>query len=196
MAGDYLGYDGPYPPFNDERLHHYFFRVFALDVASLQLPARFTAADAYRAMHGHVLAEAALHGTYTLEPGAGLSAHWVVPAAGRLLQETAGQHREDRWPAAGSTFHSACGDAGSNTAVSPARCAPSACHARPAHRCRPPPCISIRALRCVVIFGSMHSAVVCTPLLRNKWLPCSWYWLLAWLHRFNSLMKPDWKRSV
>ncbi|WP_414613674.1 YbhB/YbcL family Raf kinase inhibitor-like protein, partial [Stenotrophomonas pavanii] len=38
MAGDYLGYDGPYPPFNDERVHRYFFRVFALDVASLQLP--------------------------------------------------------------------------------------------------------------------------------------------------------------
>ena len=68
MAGDYLGYDGPYPPFNDERVHRYFFRVFALDVASLQLPARFTAADAYRAMHGHVLAEATLHGTYTLNP--------------------------------------------------------------------------------------------------------------------------------
>lgn len=68
MAGIYRGYDGPYPPFNDERVHRYFFRVFALDVASLELPARFTAADAYRAMHGHVLAEAALHGTYTLNP--------------------------------------------------------------------------------------------------------------------------------
>ena len=68
MAGDYLGYDGPYPPFNDERVHRYFFRVFALDVATLSLPERFTAADAYRAMHGHVLAEAALHGTYTLNP--------------------------------------------------------------------------------------------------------------------------------
>ncbi|EKT4448439.1 TPA: YbhB/YbcL family Raf kinase inhibitor-like protein [Stenotrophomonas maltophilia] len=71
MAGDYLGYDGPYPPFNDERMHRYFFRVFALDVASLDLPQRFTAADAYRAMHGHVLAEAALHGTYTLNPALG-----------------------------------------------------------------------------------------------------------------------------
>ncbi|TDV26155.1 YbhB/YbcL family Raf kinase inhibitor-like protein [Stenotrophomonas sp. CC22-02] len=71
MAGDYLGYDGPYPPFNDERVHRYFFRVFALDVASLDLPARFTAADAYRAMHGHVLAEAALHGTYTLNAALG-----------------------------------------------------------------------------------------------------------------------------
>ncbi|KAB7769806.1 YbhB/YbcL family Raf kinase inhibitor-like protein [Xanthomonas maliensis] len=68
MAGDYLGYDGPYPPFNDLRLHRYFFRVFALDVARLEVPARFTAADALRAMHGHVLAEATLHGTYTLNP--------------------------------------------------------------------------------------------------------------------------------
>ena len=68
MAGDYLGYDGPYPPFNDARVHRYFFRVFALDVATLALPPPFTAGDVHRAMHGHVLAEAALHGTYTLNP--------------------------------------------------------------------------------------------------------------------------------
>ncbi|WNH48914.1 MULTISPECIES: YbhB/YbcL family Raf kinase inhibitor-like protein [Stenotrophomonas] len=68
MAGQYLGYDGPYPPFNDERVHRYFFRLFALDVATLDLPTPFTAADVHKAMHGHVLAEAALHGTYTLNP--------------------------------------------------------------------------------------------------------------------------------
>jgi len=68
MAGQYLGYDGPYPPFNDERVHRYFFRVFALDVAQLALPDPFTAADVLRAMQGHVLAEASLHGTYTLNP--------------------------------------------------------------------------------------------------------------------------------
>ncbi|WP_422508769.1 YbhB/YbcL family Raf kinase inhibitor-like protein [Stenotrophomonas sp. GZD-301] len=68
MAGQYLGYDGPYPPFNDERVHRYFFRVFALDVAQLTLPTPFTAADVHRAMQGHILAEAALHGTYTLNP--------------------------------------------------------------------------------------------------------------------------------
>ena len=32
----------------------------------LDLPERFTAADVERAMQGHVLAEAAVHGTYTL----------------------------------------------------------------------------------------------------------------------------------
>jgi len=66
MRGDYLGYDGPYPPFNDLRMHRYFFRLFALDVPQLQLPARFTAADVQRAMQGHVLGEAAVYGTYTL----------------------------------------------------------------------------------------------------------------------------------
>ncbi|MFT4249146.1 MAG: YbhB/YbcL family Raf kinase inhibitor-like protein [Pseudomonas sp.] len=68
MAGDYLGYDGPYPPFNDLRLHRYFFRLFALDVATLELPARFEAGDVLGAIQGHVLAEAAIHGTYTLNP--------------------------------------------------------------------------------------------------------------------------------
>lgn len=71
LAGDYHGYDGPYPPFNDLRVHRYFFRLYALDVAKLELPARFTSADALRAMHGHVLAEATMHGTYTLNPAAG-----------------------------------------------------------------------------------------------------------------------------
>ena len=42
--------------------------IFALD-APLGLPAGFTAADALRAMHGHVLAEAAVHGTYSLFDG-------------------------------------------------------------------------------------------------------------------------------
>lgn len=66
MAGDYLGYDGAYPPANDLQVHRYFFRVFALDVARLALPPGFTAGDAFRAMHGHVLAETAIHATYSL----------------------------------------------------------------------------------------------------------------------------------
>ena len=66
MGGDYFGYDGPYPPPHDARVHRYFFRVFALDVATLDLPAAVTAGDVFRAMHGHVLGEAAEYGTYTL----------------------------------------------------------------------------------------------------------------------------------
>lgn len=68
MAGDWRGYDGPFPPPNDLRLHRYFFRVFALDIERLELPQRFGAADVLRAMHGHVLAEASTYGTYSLNP--------------------------------------------------------------------------------------------------------------------------------
>lgn len=66
MGGDYFGYDGPYPPFNDLRTHRYFFRLFALDVEKLDLAQRFSAADVFRSMHQHVLAEASAYGTYSL----------------------------------------------------------------------------------------------------------------------------------
>ncbi|CAN5639799.1 YbhB/YbcL family Raf kinase inhibitor-like protein [soil metagenome] len=66
MRGDYVGYDGPYPPANDLRTHRYFFRLFALDVATLDLPQSFDAGEVLRAMQGHVLAEAATYGTYAL----------------------------------------------------------------------------------------------------------------------------------
>lgn len=66
MEGQYFGYDGPYPPPHDLRVHRYFFRVFALDTERLTLPVAFTAGDVFRAMHGHVLAEASLYGTYSL----------------------------------------------------------------------------------------------------------------------------------
>lgn len=68
MAGDWCGYDGPFPPPHDLRLHRYFFRLFALDVARLDVPDRFTAADVLRAMHGHVLDEATSYATYALNP--------------------------------------------------------------------------------------------------------------------------------
>lgn len=71
MGGEYFGYDGPCPPWNDERLHHYRFTVYALDVPELDVPAKFTAADVHKAMAGQVLAEASLTGTYTLNPGVG-----------------------------------------------------------------------------------------------------------------------------
>lgn len=66
MAGDWFGYDGPCPPWNDDLLHHYRFSLYALDVADLGLAGRFTLADVREAIAGHVLAEAALTGTYTL----------------------------------------------------------------------------------------------------------------------------------
>jgi len=68
MSGDYGGYDGPCPPWNDERLHHYHFTVYALDVDRLDLPDRFGGEDVREAIRGHVLAEASWVGTYTLNP--------------------------------------------------------------------------------------------------------------------------------
>ncbi|MEO6155339.1 MAG: YbhB/YbcL family Raf kinase inhibitor-like protein [Thermomonas sp.] len=70
MAGQYFGYDGPYPPAHDLRVHRYFFRLFALDVESLDLANAFTEGDVFQAMHGHALTEAATYGTYTLNPDA------------------------------------------------------------------------------------------------------------------------------
>ncbi len=70
MAGDYLGYDGPCPPWNDSIVHHYHFRIHALDVAELDLRPGFDLAELRAAMAGHVLAEAELLGTYTINPAA------------------------------------------------------------------------------------------------------------------------------
>lgn len=66
MTGDYLGYDGPCPPWNDERMHHYRFHLCALDVESLGLSEGFTRAELEAASQGHVLAETVLTGTYAL----------------------------------------------------------------------------------------------------------------------------------
>jgi hypothetical protein len=68
MAGHYFGYDGPCPPWNDERLHHYRFTVYALDTDRLDLPESFTGHDVIEAIEGHVLDQATLTGTYTLNP--------------------------------------------------------------------------------------------------------------------------------
>lgn len=68
LGGDYFGYDGPYPPPNDLRTHHYAFQLFALDADKLELPAKFTAADVRKAIQGHVLAEASVTGNYSLNP--------------------------------------------------------------------------------------------------------------------------------
>ena len=68
MAGNYFGYDGPCPPWNDELPHHYVFSLYALAVPRLPTAGVFTGADVRRAMAGHVLAEASVTGRYTLNP--------------------------------------------------------------------------------------------------------------------------------
>lgn len=67
MKGDYYGYDGPCPPWNDSIVHHYVFTVYALDVEKLDVKG-VKADDLQAAIKGHVLAEAKLMGTYVLNP--------------------------------------------------------------------------------------------------------------------------------
>jgi Raf kinase inhibitor-like YbhB/YbcL family protein len=68
MAGDWYGYDGPCPPWNDAIVHRYVFTVYALDVPRLGVEGRFGGADALRAIAGHVLAQASVTGRYALNP--------------------------------------------------------------------------------------------------------------------------------
>jgi len=66
MAGDYYGYEGPCSPWNDERIHHYHFTLYATDLERCPVSGRFTGAEALKVIKVHVLAEAKLTGTYTL----------------------------------------------------------------------------------------------------------------------------------
>ena len=68
MSGDYYGYDGPCPPWNDEIVHHYVFTVYALDIEELPLSRKFGGPEVREAIASHVLAQATLTGTYTLNP--------------------------------------------------------------------------------------------------------------------------------
>ncbi len=68
MGGTYKGFDGPAPPWNDERLHHYHFELHALDVARLGVEGDFDLAQVRAAMAGHVLESARVTGTYTQNP--------------------------------------------------------------------------------------------------------------------------------
>ncbi|WP_374339979.1 YbhB/YbcL family Raf kinase inhibitor-like protein [Methyloversatilis sp.] len=68
MSGDYHGYDGPCPPWNDEIVHHYVFTLYALDVERLPAEGRLTVDAVKQAMQGHVLGQASLTGLYALNP--------------------------------------------------------------------------------------------------------------------------------
>ncbi len=68
MKGDYYGYDGPCPPWNDGKVHHYVFTIYALDCAKLDILGRPTGGAVRRAIDGHILAKARMVGTYSLNP--------------------------------------------------------------------------------------------------------------------------------
>jgi hypothetical protein len=68
MRGNYFGYDGPCPPWNDEIHHRYVFTLYALDVAHCAVEGSFTGAQAREAIKGRVLGQATLTGVYSLNP--------------------------------------------------------------------------------------------------------------------------------
>jgi phosphatidylethanolamine-binding protein (PEBP) family uncharacterized protein len=70
MEGQYHGYDGPCPPWNDSIIHHYTFTLYAVDQARCPVEGSFTGQQALAAITGHVLGQAVLGGTYTINPQA------------------------------------------------------------------------------------------------------------------------------
>ena len=68
MRGDYFGYEGPCPPWNDEIVHHYSFLLLATDLDRCPVDGSFTGQEVQSAIQGHILAEAKLTGIYALNP--------------------------------------------------------------------------------------------------------------------------------
>ena len=68
MGGTYYGYDGPCPPWNDALVHRYVFTVYALDVAKLHVSGELSGAQVRAALQNHILAQAGISGSYTLNP--------------------------------------------------------------------------------------------------------------------------------
>jgi Raf kinase inhibitor-like YbhB/YbcL family protein len=66
MAGQYYGYDGPFPPFNDSLVHHYVFTLYALSIERVDVDGAFTGTQVRQAIAGKVLSEVTHSGTYTL----------------------------------------------------------------------------------------------------------------------------------
>lgn len=69
MKGDYYGYDGPCPPWNDTLVHHYIFTVYALATPRLEVEGALTGDNVRAALAGaQVLGQASLTGLYSLNP--------------------------------------------------------------------------------------------------------------------------------
>jgi len=68
MTGNYFGYDGPCPPWNDTIPHHYIFTLYALDLARCPVAGAFRGPEVLAAIKGHIIAQAQITGLYTLNP--------------------------------------------------------------------------------------------------------------------------------
>ncbi len=68
MSGEYFGYDGPCPPWNDSLVHRYVFTLYALNIARVPVDGNFTGQQVRDAIKGCILAERRLVGIFTLNP--------------------------------------------------------------------------------------------------------------------------------
>ncbi|WP_027349950.1 YbhB/YbcL family Raf kinase inhibitor-like protein [Halotalea alkalilenta] len=69
MNGEYYGYDGPCPPWNDRLVHRYIFTVYALATPTLAVDGPLTGASVRAALAAApVLGQASLTGLYSLNP--------------------------------------------------------------------------------------------------------------------------------
>lgn len=68
LEGQWNGYDGSAPPWNDSLVHHYEFTVYAVDTESLDVDAGFTRDQLFNAADTHVLDVASIVGLYTSNP--------------------------------------------------------------------------------------------------------------------------------
>lgn len=68
MAGDYFGYDGPCPPWNDSIVHRYVFTLYALGVEQCPVDGAFRGPELLAAIKPRVLGSAKITGTYSLNP--------------------------------------------------------------------------------------------------------------------------------
>ncbi|ROR11630.1 YbhB/YbcL family Raf kinase inhibitor-like protein [Erwinia sp. JUb26] len=72
MRGQYFGYDGPCPPWNDELMHHYVFTVYALASSTLNVTGELNGANVLAAIAAaDVLGSAQITGLYSLNPAVG-----------------------------------------------------------------------------------------------------------------------------
>ncbi len=68
MGGNYYGYDGPCPPWNDSIIHHYHFTIYALDLDRVPIEGKFDGPQTVQAIQNHVIESASMMGTYSLNP--------------------------------------------------------------------------------------------------------------------------------
>lgn len=69
MQGDYYGYDGPCPPWNDAIAHRYVFTVYALPVPALEVAGPLNGTNIRYALAATpILGQASLTGLYSLNP--------------------------------------------------------------------------------------------------------------------------------